>query len=89
PVQREFRTWKRTRGGRAQDVWIYDLEANESRRVTDDPGTDNFPMWSGDTIYFTSDREDTLNLFAYSVTDQTIRKVTHFDTWDVLWPALG
>jgi tricorn protease len=30
PIDREFRTWKRTRGGRAQDVWIYDLEHNKS-----------------------------------------------------------
>ena len=25
PIDREFRTWKRYQGGRAQDVWIYDL----------------------------------------------------------------
>ncbi len=25
PIEREFRTWKRYKGGRAQDVWIYDL----------------------------------------------------------------
>ena len=25
PIDREFRTWKRSRGGRAQDVWVYDL----------------------------------------------------------------
>jgi len=67
PVDREFRTWKRTRGGRAQDVWIYDFAAHHSERLTDYPGTDNFPMWSGDTIYFTSDREHTLNLFAYDL----------------------
>ena len=48
PVDREFRTWKRTRGGRAQDIWIYDFAANRSERLTDDPATDNFPMWSGE-----------------------------------------
>ncbi|MCP4663077.1 MAG: acetyl-CoA synthetase [bacterium] len=89
PVDREFRTWKRTRGGRAQDVWLYDLEANRSQRITDDPGTDNFPMWAGETIYFTSDREHTLNLFAYDLRERSLRKVTHFDAYDVLWPSLG
>ena len=39
PVSREFRTWKRTRGGRAQDIWIYDLEAKRSERLTTDHGT--------------------------------------------------
>ena len=89
PVSREFRTWKRTRGGRAQDIWIYDLEAKRSERLTTDHGTDNFPMWSGETIYFTSDRADTLNLFAHDLGTGEKRQVTNFDTYDVLWPALG
>jgi len=89
PVDREFRTWKRTRGGRAQDVWIYDLVENRSQRLTDDPGTDNFPMWAEGTVFFTSDRDDVLNLWAYDVAAGTQRKVTHFDQGDVLWPSLG
>lgn len=89
PKGREFRTWKRTRGGRAQDIWIYDLEANQSERLTTDPGTDNFPMWAGEKIYFTSDRGDTLNLFSFDLSSRAIEQVTRFDTWDVLWPSLG
>jgi tricorn protease len=88
PVDREFRTWKRTRGGRAQDVWIYDFAAKRSERITSDPGTDNFPMWAGETIYFTSDRERTLNLFAYDLKTKATRKLTAFDDFDVLWPSL-
>ena len=30
PIEREFRTWKRTKGGRAQDIWTYDLKNNVS-----------------------------------------------------------
>jgi len=89
PVAREFRTWKRTRGGRAQDIWIFDLKAMKSERVTTDPGTDNFPMWSGGTIYFTSDRERTLNIYAYDLASRKIDKVTTHDEYDVLWPSLG
>jgi tricorn protease len=89
PIDREFRTWKRTMGGRAQDVWIYDLKGARSERVTDWKGTDNFPMWAGATIYFTSDREHTLNLYAYDTGTKQTRKVTRFDDYDVLWPSLG
>ncbi len=89
PVDREFRTWKRTMGGRAQDIWIYDFEARRSERITDYRGTDNFPMWAADTIYFTSDRSETLNLFAYDPKTRRIRQLTHFTDYDVLWPALG
>ena len=88
PVDREFRTWKRTRGGRAQDVWVYDFSAKRSERITTDPGTDNFPMWAGDSILFTSDREGTLNLFAHDLGSKATRKLTSFTEFDVLWPSL-
>ncbi len=66
PIDREFRTWKRYRGGRAQDVWIYDLENSTSEQLTDNAATDNQPLWVGDDIFFTSDRDYTLNLYRYS-----------------------
>ena len=89
PVDREFRTWKRTLGGRAQDVYVYDFASKASTRITDWKGTDNFPMWNGDTIWFTSDRDHTLNLFAYDVATKKTRKATSFTDFDVLWPSLA
>lgn len=89
PIDREFRTWKRHRGGRAQDVWIFDLERIEARRLTFDPATDQQPLWVGDTIYFVSDREFTLNLYAMTPTGEGVRKITDFADYDVLWPSAG
>lgn len=89
PIDREFRTWKRTRGGRAQDVWVYDLKHNESRRLTDHRATDNQPTWIGDSIYFTSDREYTLNLWTVSPQGGAATRVTDFRDYDVLWPSAG
>jgi tricorn protease len=89
PVDREFRTWKRTKGGRAQDVWLYDFAAKRSERLTDWEGTDNFPMWWGDAVYFTSDREKTLNLWRTDLKTKETRKLTSFNEFDVLWPSLG
>ena len=91
PVMREFRTWKRYHGGRAQDVWIYDLAANTSERITDYDGTDNQPVWLGDTIYFTSDRgaNQKLNLWAHDVRTKRQSEVTTHDRYDVLWPSGG
>jgi tricorn protease len=87
PIGREFRTWKRYRGGRAQDVWIYNLANDSSEQITNSDSTDNQPVWVGDTIYFTSDRDRTLNLFAYDTNTRQTTKVTHHDEWDVLWPS--
>jgi tricorn protease len=87
PIDREFRTWKRYRGGRAQDVWIYDLENSTSEQLTDNPATDHQPLWVGDSIFFTSDREYTLNLYRYSADGS--EAVTSHQEFDVLWPSAG
>ncbi len=90
-IFRNFRTWKRYYGGLAQDVWIYDLHSHSCERVTHWKGTDTFPMWCGDTIYFASDRgpEGRLNLWAYDVKTKAFRQVTHFADYDIDWPSLG
>ena len=87
PIEREWRTWKRYRGGRAQDVWIYDLKNNTTEKITDWLGTDNQPLWVGNKIYFTSDRTGTLNLYSYDLSSKQTTAVTEFDNYDVLWPS--
>ncbi|HXO26367.1 MAG TPA: PDZ domain-containing protein [Thermoanaerobaculia bacterium] len=89
PLQSEFRGWKRHRGGRAQDIWIYDLAADTAERILHDPATDNQPMWIGNKIYFTSDREHTLNLYSYDLATRQVAKLTQHDQYDVLWPSAG
>ncbi len=86
---REFRTWKRYKGGTSQDVWIYDLGKNEIEKITDWEGTDNSPMWVGNKIYFNSDRKHELNLFAYDLNDKTTKQVTKHTKYDVKWPSAG
>jgi tricorn protease len=87
PIEREFRTWKRYKGGRAQDVWIYDLQNNTSRRLTDFPGTDQHPAWYGDKIYFVSDRDLTLNIYAFDLKTDKIEQITRHHDYDILWPS--
>src|SRR5688500_3887004 len=48
PIEREFRTWKRYRGGRAQDVWTYDLVRNTAEQLTDTDATENQPLCVGE-----------------------------------------
>ncbi|WP_407072811.1 PDZ domain-containing protein [Pseudoalteromonas sp. 5-MNA-CIBAN-0065] len=88
PIDREFRTWKRTRGGRAQDVWVYDLENNKSKQLTTDRATDQQPTWVNNNIYYVSDREYTLNLYKHQDGKNPI-KVTNHSDFDVLWPSAG
>jgi len=90
-VFREFRTWKRYRGGQADDIWIYDFENKTTRKVTDDPAQDVFPMWHGNTIYFLSDRDESrrMNLFAYDTKTESTRQITRFSDFDIKFPSLG
>ncbi len=74
--------WPRTCGSTTSS-------ANKSRRLTDWVGTDNFPMWHGDTIYFTSDRTGRLQIWAADLKTGEQRQVTHHDEYDVKYPSLG
>jgi tricorn protease len=85
----EFRTWKRYQGGMAPDIWIYDMKTDAVEKITDWKGTDNFPMWYNDKIYFTSDRDHTLNIYCYDLKTKAVRKITNHDQYDVKWPSLG
>ncbi|MDA0372882.1 MAG: PDZ domain-containing protein [Planctomycetota bacterium] len=88
-ISREWRTWKRYNAGRAQDVHVYDLDANTVEQLTTFDGTDNWPMWLGDRIYFTSDRNGTLNLWCRDLASGAERAVTEYTDHDVLFPARG
>ncbi|MBM4131007.1 hypothetical protein FJ250_08255 [bacterium] len=85
----ENRTWKRYKGGWAQDVWTYDFAANRSERITDWVGADNFPMWDGATIYYNSDRTGRLQIWAYDTATKQHRQATFHEEYDVRNPSLG
>ena len=87
PLFRDFRTWKRYEGGWAQELYIFDLTDLDLERVTDHPRADRDPMWIGDTIYFSSDRDGTLNLYAVDTTTKQTEQLTQSRTWDVRWPS--
>ena len=85
----EQRTWKRYQGGSAPEIYIYDFKANDTQKITDWSGSDEFPMWYQNTIYFNSDRTGKLNLYAYDLNTKATRQVTKFDEFDIKWPAMG
>ena len=90
-VFREFRTWKRYRGGQADDIWIYDFATKAITNITNNPAQDIIPMWSGSKIYFASDRDDLkkMNLYVYDLTTKETKKLTNFTEYDVKFPSLG
>lgn len=87
PLFRDFRPEKRYGGGQANDLFLFDLATHDAKRIVADPRADRDPMWIGSTIYFTSDRSGTFNLYAYDVASTRVTPITTSRTWDVRWPS--
>ncbi len=86
----EFHNWKRYKGGEAEDIWVGTLSPLAFTEVTNYDGKDAFPMWAGDgRIYFVTDRWGRPNLASMLPDGSDVRRLTHFDDYDVRWPSLG
>jgi len=88
-LAREHRTWKRYRGGMAQEIYLYDFKTNEDFNLTQFEGTDRIPMWIGDKIYFSSDRNRVLNIYAYNIRAGKTEQLTDHTEYDVRRPSMG
>ncbi|MCF7668637.1 MAG: PDZ domain-containing protein, partial [Verrucomicrobia bacterium] len=91
PISRDFRTWKRYRGGMAPDIWLFNLETMSAKNITDNRANDAQPMWHGAVLYFLSDRgkNKRANIWAYDTRTQETRRITNFKDFDVHFPSAG
>jgi tricorn protease len=90
-IFRNFRTWKRYNGGRAQQVFTYDFDTKAVTQITNWSGTNTSPMWYGRKIYYLSDQDKNrrANLWVHDLDTKQTREVTHFTDYDIDFPALG
>jgi tricorn protease len=90
-IFREFRTWKRYRGGMADDIWIFDFNTHKTENLTNNPAQDIIPMWYGNKIYFLSDRDENkrMNLYVIDLTTKETKQLTEFKDFDIKFPSLG
>jgi tricorn protease len=91
PRTRAFRTWKRYQGGMAADIYLFDLEKNSAENITNNIANDEFPMWTGNKIYFLSDRGDNKrnNIWSYDISSKQSKQITDFDEFDIHFPSIG
>ena len=90
-VFREFRTWKRYRGGQADEIWLYDFEKKTTEKLTSDLAQDMYPMWRDNRIYFVSERDERhqANLYVLDLATKQTRQLTTFTEFAVKFPSLG
>ncbi len=89
PLPEAFASWKRYRGGRTTAIWIFDLASHEIEEVPHANASDAYPCWLEETVYFLSDRNHTMNLFAYERQSQTVHQLTEHTDFDVRWVSTG
>jgi tricorn protease len=78
------RAWKRYRGGQTKPIWIASLsDSSIQATIPRDNSNDFNPMWVGDTLYFLSDRNGSVTLFAYDVKSQGVKELVANDGLDI------
>lgn len=87
PQFRDFRPEKRYAGGQANDLYIFDLKTYDVKKIAADTHADRDPMWIGNTIFYTSDRDGHFNFYAYDMGSAKTTQVTTNKQWDVRWPS--
>jgi tricorn protease len=92
PFGSEFQGWKGYRGGSTPRIWIADLPDCRIEKIPRENSNDFNPMWVGDRIYFLSDRDGLISLFAYDVASRTVNKIIdnpESDVPQVVWYVDG
>ncbi|MEK6335573.1 MAG: S41 family peptidase [Acidobacteriota bacterium] len=79
------------RGSFQTDVWVEDVASKKFTQVTDFDGMDSWPMWSGNDIYFVSDRDGNglTNLWRIAESGGKAERVTSFKSGDVRFPSIS
>ncbi len=87
PRTRDFRSEKRYGGGQANTLYIYDLQTNDARKISEGVRPWRDAMWIGDKIYFNSDKDGKFNLYVYDTGNGKTTAATNFKDWEVRWAS--
>lgn len=81
--------WKRYRGGQTTPIWIANLADSSIEKLPRDNSNDSRPMWVGDTIYFLSDRDGPVSLYACDTKTKAVRQVVKNSGFDLKAATAG
>lgn len=89
PFPSWHRQFKRYRGGQTSRIWIAHLPDCRIEKIPRDNSNDFDPMWVDNRIYFLSDRNGPISLFAYDVTTKKVTGVIQNPGSDILSASAG
>jgi tricorn protease len=82
--------WKRYRGGQTKPIWIVRLSDSEVMdRIPRENSNDFNPLWVGNRIFFLSDRNRPVSLFAYDLASKQVTEVIHNEGLDFKSASAG
>src|SRR6266545_1249195 len=89
PLPRSFNAWKRYRGGTASPIWIASLSDSSVEKLPRADSNDFNPMWVGDKVYFLSDRNGPITLFAYDTKTKKVAQLIQNNGLDIKSASAG
>ena len=91
PGREVFNQWKDYRGGTVSRIWIFSMEDHSVVEIPKPEGgaNDTHPVWIGNKVYFTSDRDGEFNLYSYDVSTRSVERLTDHQDFPVLWASGG
>jgi tricorn protease len=80
----ETSMWRHYRGGRTHPIRVMNVADSSVEKLPWKDSNDTDPMWIGDTVFFLSDRNFTVNLFAYDAGAKQVKQLTKHDDFDIM-----
>lgn len=88
-AQNQSSQWRHYRGGRTHPIRVMNVSDYSVEQLPWSNSNDTNPMWIGNTIYFLSDRNHTVNLFAYRTDNKNLTQVTRHEDFDIMSASAG
>nr|WP_288934979.1 S41 family peptidase [uncultured Allomuricauda sp.] len=76
--------WRNYRGGQAMPIWIVNLNTYELMTTPQlDQERHLYPVWSGNKVYYLSERDYTSNIWSFDINTKTEEQITFHKKFDV------
>ncbi len=74
-----------------RDIWLYDIQANTYKRISDFKGEDREPVFDSDDrhVYYLSEKDGTQNLYRRDLTDGAEQQLTAFTDFPVRYLSVS
>ena len=86
PIPPRNTQWKNYRGGTITTIFVYNIK-NHSVVVIPKPAggsNDTEPVWIGNKVYFTSDRDGEINLYSFDTSNKTVQTHSSYNDFPIL-----